>query len=107
MAPVIVSLRQVVLDCTDARGLSEFYRQLLRFRHREGDVSDPRLHDELLKLLHDEAITALSAGGALTPTWSQVPSSPSTWRRRHHRARLMPLFWQSPSWLNRCSRGQT
>ena len=37
MAHVIVSLRQVVLDCTDARGLAEFYRQLLRFAYREGD----------------------------------------------------------------------
>ncbi len=36
-AHVTVSLRQVVLDCTDARGLAEFYRQLLRFRYREGD----------------------------------------------------------------------
>ncbi|MEP7034817.1 MAG: VOC family protein [Actinomycetota bacterium] len=37
MADETVSLRQVVLDCTDARGLAEFYRQLLRFRYREGD----------------------------------------------------------------------
>jgi len=37
MAQVTVSLRQVVLDCTDARGLAEFYRQLLGFRYRKGD----------------------------------------------------------------------
>jgi Glyoxalase-like domain len=30
-------LRQVVLDCTDARGLAEFYRQLLGLRYRLGD----------------------------------------------------------------------
>lgn len=30
-------LRQVVLDCTDARGLAEFYRQLLGLRYRPGD----------------------------------------------------------------------
>jgi catechol 2,3-dioxygenase-like lactoylglutathione lyase family enzyme len=30
-------LRQVVLDCTDARALAEFYRQLLGFRYRPGD----------------------------------------------------------------------
>ena len=30
-------LRQVVLDCTDARLLAEFYRQLLGFRYRPGD----------------------------------------------------------------------
>ena len=30
-------LRQVVLDTTDARGLAEFYRQLLGFAYRAGD----------------------------------------------------------------------
>ena len=30
-------LRQVVLDCTDARALAEFYRQLLDLRYRPGD----------------------------------------------------------------------
>jgi catechol 2,3-dioxygenase-like lactoylglutathione lyase family enzyme len=30
-------LRQVALDCTDARLLAEFYRQLLGFRYRPGD----------------------------------------------------------------------
>jgi catechol 2,3-dioxygenase-like lactoylglutathione lyase family enzyme len=30
-------LRQVVLDCTDARALAEFYRQLLGLRYRPGD----------------------------------------------------------------------
>jgi catechol 2,3-dioxygenase-like lactoylglutathione lyase family enzyme len=30
-------LRQVVLDCTDARSLAEFYRQLLGLRYRPGD----------------------------------------------------------------------
>jgi hypothetical protein len=30
-------LRQVVLDCTDARTLAEFYRQLLGLRYRPGD----------------------------------------------------------------------
>lgn len=31
------SLRQVVLDTTDARGLAEFYRQLLGYEYRPGD----------------------------------------------------------------------
>ena len=31
------SWRQVVLDTTDARGLAEFYRQLLGFDYRAGD----------------------------------------------------------------------
>src|SRR5438128_418814 len=30
-------LRQVVFDCTDARALAEFYRQLLGFSYRPGD----------------------------------------------------------------------
>ena len=31
------TLRQVVLDCTNARALAEFYRQLLGFHYRPGD----------------------------------------------------------------------
>ena len=34
-------LRQVVLDCTDARGLAEFYRRLLGLRYRPGDEPPP------------------------------------------------------------------
>ena len=30
-------VRQVVLDTTDARGLAEFYRELLGYRYRPGD----------------------------------------------------------------------
>lgn len=30
-------IRQVVLDCLDARALAEFYRQLLGWRYRDGD----------------------------------------------------------------------
>jgi hypothetical protein len=33
----VPSLRQVVLDCTDARSLAEFYRQLLGLVYRPGD----------------------------------------------------------------------
>jgi catechol 2,3-dioxygenase-like lactoylglutathione lyase family enzyme len=33
----VPSLRQVVLDCTDARALAEFYRSLLGFVYRPGD----------------------------------------------------------------------
>ena len=32
-----LELRQVALDCTDARALAEFYRQLLDLRYRPGD----------------------------------------------------------------------
>jgi len=54
MEETMVALRQVVLDCTDARGLAEFYRQLLRFDYRSGDEppdpggSDPNGHDWLV-----------------------------------------------------------
>lgn len=52
-------LRQVVLDCTDARSLAEFYRQLLGLRYRPGDEPpaagepDPNGQDWLV--LHDAA----------------------------------------------------
>lgn len=35
------TLRQVVLDCTDARALAEFYRRLLGLRYRPGDEPPP------------------------------------------------------------------
>jgi hypothetical protein len=39
----------VVLDCTDPRGLAEFYRQLLGFAYRPGDdVPDPTADDWLV-----------------------------------------------------------
>ena len=34
-------LQQVVLDTTDARGLAEFYRELLGYRYRPGDEPPP------------------------------------------------------------------
>ena len=42
-------LLQVVLDTTDARGLAEFYRQLLGLEYRPGDeVADPAGDDWLV-----------------------------------------------------------
>ena len=32
-----IAVRQVVLDCTDARALAEFYRELLGLKYRPGD----------------------------------------------------------------------
>ena len=37
MAAGPLAIRQVVLDCTDARALAEFYRQLLDLHYRPGD----------------------------------------------------------------------
>jgi hypothetical protein len=50
---------QVVLDTTDARGLAEFYRQLLGYRYRSGDepppadTDDPRGRDWLVLIAPD------------------------------------------------------
>jgi hypothetical protein len=35
------TVRQVVLDSTDTRGLAEFYRQLLGYEYRPGDEQPP------------------------------------------------------------------
>jgi len=53
-APGFPQLLQTVLDCTDARPLAEFYRQLLGLTYRPGDEppahgeADPRGHDWLV-----------------------------------------------------------
>jgi catechol 2,3-dioxygenase-like lactoylglutathione lyase family enzyme len=50
----VPTLRQVVLDCTDARSLAEFYRRLLGLVYRPGDEPpesgrpDERGHDWLV-----------------------------------------------------------
>jgi len=41
MAQTFPTLRSVVLDTTDARGLAEFYRQLLGYHYRPGDEPPP------------------------------------------------------------------
>lgn len=41
-----VTLRQVVLDTTDARRLAEFYRRLLGFEYRPGDEAPPSGEDD-------------------------------------------------------------
>jgi catechol 2,3-dioxygenase-like lactoylglutathione lyase family enzyme len=40
------TLRQVVLDTTDARGLAEFYRALLGYSYRPGDDPPPAGEDD-------------------------------------------------------------
>ncbi len=70
-------VRQVVLDCTDPRGLAEFYRELLAMTYRPGDEPpavgepDPRGQDWLV-LLH--------AAGGVPIAFQAVPTlTPSTW----------------------------
>lgn len=75
--PTYPELRQVVLDCPDARRLAEFYRQLLGLTYRPGDEPppdgqpDPRGQDWLV--LRDDA-------GRPSLAFQQVPELPeATW----------------------------
>lgn len=70
-------LAQVVLDCTDARALAEFYRRLLDLRYRPGDEPppagepDPRGEDWLV---------LRAADGGCQIAFQQVEALPrSTW----------------------------
>ena len=72
-----VALRQVVLDCTDARRLAEFYRELLGFVYRPGDEppaegdQDPRGQDWLV---------LRNPGGGMQVAFQQVDNLPeATW----------------------------
>jgi hypothetical protein len=78
-AQAFPKLRQVVLDCTDARALAEFYRQLLGIPYRPGDEPpapgepDPLGRDWLALHLQDASATTLIA-------FQQVPDLPkATW----------------------------
>lgn len=69
--------RQPVLDCTDARALAEFYRQLLDWTYRAGDEppppGEPDPHGQDWLVLHDDA-------GATRIAFQQVSSLPTvTW----------------------------
>jgi hypothetical protein len=71
------TLRSVVLDTTDARGLAEFYRRLLGYDYRPGDEPpppgdpDPRGRDWLV---------LLDPGGRARLAFQQVDRlAPSTW----------------------------
>ena len=74
-------LRQVVLDCTDARALAEFYRELLGYRYRPGDEPpaagepDPRGQDWLvLRDATDRMAVAFQQVAELPPaTWPEGP----------------------------------
>ncbi len=79
-------LRQVVLDCTDARALAEFYRQLLGLQYRPGDElppngePDPRGQDWLV--LRD-------ADGVPRLAFQQVAELPeATWPTGPHPQQL-------------------
>jgi hypothetical protein len=74
-------LLQVVLDSTDARGLAEFYRQLLGWRYRPGDepppAGEPDPQGEDWLVLRDAAGTNRMAFQQVAelpePTWPDGP----------------------------------
>jgi len=71
------ALRQVVLDCTDARALAEFYRQLLGLRYRPGD--EPPADGEPDPLGRDWLVLQDAADGTRV-AFQQVAELPeATW----------------------------
>jgi catechol 2,3-dioxygenase-like lactoylglutathione lyase family enzyme len=70
-------LRQVVLDCTDARLLAEFYRQLLGFRYRPGDEPPPTGHPDPQA---ERWLGLRDPAGQLGVAFQPVPTLPrATW----------------------------
>lgn len=79
MEKATVSLQQVVLDCTNARGLAEFYRQLLDFQYRPGD--DAPLAGDADPNGQDWLVLRNPAGGCQI-AFQQVDDLPeATWPR--------------------------
>ena len=71
------TLRQVVLDCEDARALAEFYRQLLGIHYRAGDEPPA---DGMPDTNGKEWLVLCDATGTPRLAFQQVPSLPEpTW----------------------------
>ena len=76
MADDAPTLRQTVLDTTDARRLAEFYRELLGLAYRPGDEPPPAGEDDALG--RDWLVLRNPGGGQLA--FQQVEDLPwSTW----------------------------
>ncbi len=80
MDETVPTIRQVVLDTTDARALAEFYRELFDLRYRDGDEPpgdgepDPRGQDWLVLRGGDGVPLAFQQVAALPPvTWPEGP----------------------------------
>ncbi|WP_265523475.1 VOC family protein [Oerskovia flava] len=80
MAQTFPTVRQVVLDTTDPRGLAEFYRALLGLSYRSGDeppadgAPDPRGQDWLVLRSPGGVQLAFQQVAALPPaTWPEGP----------------------------------
>jgi len=75
--PGFPALRHVVLDSTDARGLAEFYRELLGYGYRAGDEAPPAGEDDPRGR---DYIVIAHQSGAPTIAFQQVAELPaSTW----------------------------
>lgn len=72
--PPVPRLRQVVLDTEDARGLAEFYRELLGLAYRPGDEPPPAGQPD------DADWLVLRGGSGMALAFQQVAHAPrSTW----------------------------
>lgn len=71
MAETFPDLQQIVLDCTDARGLAEFYRLLLGWRYRPGD-EPPAAGDQDTR--GQEWLVLQDAAGSRRIAFQQVPA---------------------------------
>jgi catechol 2,3-dioxygenase-like lactoylglutathione lyase family enzyme len=75
--PSTPTLRQVVLDCEDARALAEFYRQLLGFHYRPGD--EPPAYG-MPDTKGNDWLVLCDVTGSSRLAFQQVPSLPGpTW----------------------------
>jgi hypothetical protein len=77
LTPRFPLLRQVVLDSTNARGLAEFYRQLLGFAYRDGD--EPPAAGQPDEKGHDFLVLLHPAGSARIAFQQVATLAPSTW----------------------------
>lgn len=77
MPDTFPTLRSVVLDTTDARGLAEFYRQLLGYAYRTGDEPPPAGDPDPAG---DDWLVLVDPAGRARLAFQQVARlAPSTW----------------------------
>ncbi|MCZ2402047.1 VOC family protein [Paenarthrobacter sp. Z7-10] len=88
------TLRQVVLDCEDARQLAEFYRQLLGLNYRAGDELPPAGTPDAKG---KEWLVLCSAGGAPALAFAQVPALPRPTWPEGSRPQMLHLDTSVPS----------